>query len=360
MKFVHIADMHFDSPFVNLSDKEVMGDLRRFEQRKIFKKVIEYIKQEKVENLFISGDLYEHQYVKQSTIEYINRLFQEIPNTKIWIAPGNHDPYLKNSYYHQFAWSENVTIFENKINKIELPEMDIYGFGFGDFYCTNSGIENIEIKNKDKINVLIIHGTLDGASLEDKQYLSISKKMLQEKGFDYIALGHIHKPYYDTQTMQKIVYPGSTSSLGFDELGEHGMIVGNLEKNNLKYEFIPLDEEEFKEITMDVTDVFSKEDLIEKINDLSIQSNQYVKIKLEGNRNFEINPYEILKLVINDRVIKIKDYTKIAIDIDKLSNENTLRGIFANIMKEKLEEDISKEEKDIIEKAIEIGLEALK
>lgn len=30
MKFVHIADMHFDSPFVNLSDKEVMGDLRRF------------------------------------------------------------------------------------------------------------------------------------------------------------------------------------------------------------------------------------------------------------------------------------------------------------------------------------------
>lgn len=38
MKFVHIADMHFDSPFVNLSDKEVMGDLRRFEQRKFLKK----------------------------------------------------------------------------------------------------------------------------------------------------------------------------------------------------------------------------------------------------------------------------------------------------------------------------------
>lgn len=81
--------------------------------------------------------------------------------------------------------------------------MDIYGFGFGDFYCTNSGIENLEIKNKDKINVLIIHGTLDGASLEDKQYLSISKKMLQEKGFDYIALGHNHKPYYDTPNNAK-------------------------------------------------------------------------------------------------------------------------------------------------------------
>ena len=32
MKFVHIADMHFDSPFVNLSDKESLGDLRTKEK----------------------------------------------------------------------------------------------------------------------------------------------------------------------------------------------------------------------------------------------------------------------------------------------------------------------------------------
>ena len=44
MKFVHIADMHFDSPFVNLSDKEGLGELRRLNQRKAFKRVIDYIK----------------------------------------------------------------------------------------------------------------------------------------------------------------------------------------------------------------------------------------------------------------------------------------------------------------------------
>ena len=31
MKFVHIADMHFDSPFVNLSSKEMLGDIRRLD-----------------------------------------------------------------------------------------------------------------------------------------------------------------------------------------------------------------------------------------------------------------------------------------------------------------------------------------
>ena len=55
MKFVHIADMHFDSPFVNLSEKDIMGDIRRLEQRKVFKKIIEYI-QEKGEKMgFFSG-----------------------------------------------------------------------------------------------------------------------------------------------------------------------------------------------------------------------------------------------------------------------------------------------------------------
>ena len=85
MKFVHIADMHFDSPFVNLSEKDIMGDLRRLEQRKVFKKIIEYIKENNIEYLFIAGDLYEHKYIRKSTIEYINNLFKEIENTKIFI-----------------------------------------------------------------------------------------------------------------------------------------------------------------------------------------------------------------------------------------------------------------------------------
>ena len=39
MKFVHIADMHFDSPFIALSDKGNLGEQRRIEQRKAFKKI---------------------------------------------------------------------------------------------------------------------------------------------------------------------------------------------------------------------------------------------------------------------------------------------------------------------------------
>ena len=359
MKFIHIADMHFDSPFVNLSDKDIMGDLRRLEQRKAFKKVIEYIKENDIKYLFISGDLYEHKYVKKSTIEYINNLFKEIPETKILISPGNHDPKIKNSYYNKFEWNDNVKIFGSKIEKVELPEVDIYGYGFDDFYCTDSGIENFEIENKNKINILIIHGTLDGASIEEKQYNSMTKKMLKQKGFDYIALGHIHTRDYNSEENQNIIYPGSTISLGFDELGEHGMILGEVEKESINLKFIPLDEEEFIEINLDVSDLFSIEELIEKINSLKIEENQYVKIILIGNRNFEINIYELLKFIENKKIIKIKNKTKLGYDLDKIINETTLKGLFAKEMKEKLNGITDAEEKEIIEKAIEVGFEAL-
>ena len=360
MKFVHIADIHFDSPFINLSDRETFGDLKRLEQRKVFKKVIEYIKENNIEYLFISGDLYEHQYIRQSTIEYINNLFKEIPETKIFISPGNHDPYIKNSYYNKFNWNENVKIFNSKIEKIELPEVDIYGFGFDDFYCTDCGIENFEIENKNKLNILVIHSTISGANIEEKQYNSIPRKLLEEKGFDYVATGHIHKLDYNTYENQNIVYPGSTIALGFDELGEHGMIVGEIEKNKINLEFIPLNETEFIEINLDVTEIISKDELIEKINELEIREAQFAKIILIGKRNFEIDRYELYKFTKNERIIKIKDHTKINYNLEKLANNTTLKGIFASEMLEKLKNnDLQEDEIQIIEKAIEIGFEAL-
>lgn len=349
MKFIHIADVHFDRPFVNLADKDGMGELRRLEQRRVFKEVISKVKEEKVDCLFISGDLYEHQYVKKSTIEFINNCFKDIPDTKVFIAPGNHDPFLKNSYYSKFLWNNNVVIFDYDGDKIELPDIDIYGYGFNDFSC--SGFDLVDKLNNDKANILVIHGTLDGA---EEKYNSISKKELEK--FDYVAMGHIHKPMYDG----KIVYPGSMISLGFDEIWDHGYILGEINLEGLKKEFIKLNSGEFIEKKIDVTKILSSEELIEKINDIEVLENQFVKVVLVGKREFEINTSEIYKLINNERIIKIKNMTEIAYDLEKISRESTLKGIFAKEMLEKINSECSMEEKEILEKAVEIAFDALK
>ena len=358
MKFIHMADMHFDSPFTVLNTRGNLGEKRRLEQREVFKKIIQYIKENQIEYFFIAGDLYEHQYIRESTIQYINSLFKEISNTKIYITPGNHDPKILNSFYEKYKWSDNVKIFNNNVEIVENDDADIYGCGFNDFYFEKSEIENIQIKNKDKINILITHGTLDGGNTTNFEYNPIHKNILKQIGFDYVALGHIHKLDYNTEQNQRIVYPGSTISLGFDELGKHGVILGEITKENISLEFLNMDLKEFKEINMDISDILSEEELIEKINELELSSNIFYKINLIGKRNFEINIYNLYKFILNENIIKLKDKTQVNIDINKIANEINLKGLF---LKEILEDEknniISSEQ---AEKIIEIGLNVLK
>lgn len=183
MKFLHIADLHFDTPLISLKNNRDLIKKRRAEHRQIFSDVINLVKQENIEFLFISGDMFEQKFVEKSTIEFIISSFQLIPDTKIFIAPGNHDPLIKNSPYLIYEWPENVTIFTGEIGMFSFDDINVYGIGFTDYEFVTDEIANIEIEDKNKLNVLVVHGTLDGGS---KKYLDIKRKDLEK--FDYVAL----------------------------------------------------------------------------------------------------------------------------------------------------------------------------
>ena len=357
MKFVHMADMHFDIPFTVLNNRNKLGEKRRLEQREAFKKIIEYIKENNIEYFFIAGDLYENEYIRKSTVEYINNLFKEIPNTKIYITPGNHDPYINGSMYKTIKWSENVKIFNSQIETIENDDCNIYGFGFNNFYCRTSDIQDIVLNNKEKLNILITHGTLNGGTIEDMEYNPLNKNKLKQIGFDYIALGHIHKSSYNDEENQRIVYPGSPISMGFDELGKHGVIVGELTKEKINLEFLPIDKREFKEEEINISNINNIEELIEKINDLKLEENIFYKLILIGDKNFEININNLFKYINNENIIKIKNNTKLKINLEELSKEKNLKKLFIKEILEELRKN--NYDKNTLENILEIGLEIL-
>lgn len=320
MKFVHIADIHLDIPFKTISQRADLGSTRRLEQRDALKKVVQFILENQIEYLFISGDLYEQQYVRESTITYLNSLFSQILDTKIYIVPGNHDPYIVNSFYKTYKWENNVKIFTQNVEKVENDDVNIYGFGFNNFEMRENQLDEIKIEDTSKPNILITHG-----DIIESMYNPMSINKLKEKGFDYVALGHIHK----RDDSSNIVYPGSLISLGFDELGAHGMIVGEIIDKKVYKQFIKIDEREFIETEIDVSDIFSQEELIEKINQINTDNNLY-KIILKGYRNFPIN---INIKLINKNIIKIKNNTKLKIEINE--NNSTLKGIFLKKLNQK-------------------------
>ena len=182
MKFIHIADMHMDMPLVSLKGNKELSKRRKIEQRYAFKRVIEYIKENKIDLLFISGDIFEQKYVTEDTINYLISSFKEIKNTRIYITPGNHDPLIKSSPYNFYSWPDNVFIFNGEVGKDSINEIDIYGIGFEDYTMESDAIKNIQVE-KIKTNILITHGTLNGSS---KKYHDIKQEWL--KDFDYVAL----------------------------------------------------------------------------------------------------------------------------------------------------------------------------
>ena len=172
-----------------------------------------------------------------------------------------------------------------------------------------------------------------------------------------MALGHIHKIDYNSKPNQRIVYPGSTVSLGFDELGKHGMIVGNVEKDKIELEFVPIDNKEFIIKEIDVTELLDLDELATIINGIQFSENEYYKISLVGRRNFEIDLYKLNKLIINSNIIKVKDYTKMNYDLEKISKENTLKGLFVKEILQKMQD--SPEDEEILQNALDIGFEIL-
>ncbi len=118
-----------------------------------------------------------------------------------------------------------------------------------------------------------------------------------------------------------------------------------------------MDTKEFIEIELDVTNILSEESLVEKINTFSYEDNKYYKILFIGQRNFEIKLNEIKKLIDNIQVIKLKDKTKLAINLEEIAKESSLRGFFVSELLDRITQH--PEEKERILKVIEVGLVAM-
>lgn len=134
------------------------------------------------------------------------------------------------------------------------------------------------------------------------------------------------------------------------------MISGEINESTkeLSLEFIQIDNKEFIEIEVDITDILSVEELIQKINEMVFENNKYIKIILTGARKLELETSKILNQLIAPNIIKLKDKTNLKIDMEMLSKQNNLKGLFVKTLLEKIEEEPENKEK--IEKAIEIGL----
>lgn len=366
IKFIHFSDLHLDNPFTSMGPDIGKINCRRQDLLDVFDGIINIAKEENADILLISGDLYEHFYVKKSTITYINKKFEEISATKVFIVPGNHDPYINNSYYKNFQWSSNVYILSEDRPKVELESMNlcVYGLGFEGFYKESSLKDELRDVNIDRVNILLVHGTVD-MNFTRKAYNLLSSEELSKLNMDYIALGHFHNRIDDLGKKGVIYNAGSPEPLGFDEEGEHGIYIGEINKEILNLDYRNVNVKQYKTVAINIEGINSDEQIAENIRLLlgeGTLSNFLLCIELKGYRNGEYLPdkAKIKKLIGGDVFYAdIIDRTLPGYDYEELKKEPGLKGLFVRKLLDRVDRAKSEKEKYLLMKSLYYGVEAI-
>ncbi|MFA7186044.1 MAG: metallophosphoesterase [Victivallales bacterium] len=338
IKIFHCADLHLDSPF-SLSTP-AQAEQRKIELRSAFTSAIMVAKQEKVELFFISGDLFDSEYVTRDTAELLISEFNSFPDCRFFISPGNHDPYNDISPYKTVAFPQNVHIFGGIKEKVEIPELNVnvYGVGFTSMTYMSSPAVGYGQLDKSKINILVCHGDMTSPLSSNGP---VTKAEIAQSGFDYIALGHIHAPsgvckeggtYY--------AYPGCLEGRSFDEPGYHGALIGTVSKGEVNLKSMRFSKRRYETIRVDVTDVYGKSAIIETIRGIirPYGNDTAIRVIMTGTvpEPLIITPAEIGKGYEYPFRIEIIDSTVPSIDFTKLERDTTLKGVFYSKMTDRL------------------------
>ncbi len=294
---------------------------------------------EEVDLLLIAGDLFHRQPLMRELKE-VNYLFSKLTKTKVVFIVGNHDYLKPDSYYHSFAWSKNVhALLNGHMGCIEFPELDVnvYGLSYHQREITENLYDRMSAPGKAKYEILLAHGG-------DEKHIPFKKETMLGLGYDYVALGHIHKPQVLVEN--KMIYAGALEPTDKNDLGPHGYVKGEITEAGVKAEFVPSAKRENIHLELQVDEHMTngslKELLREKIQELGLEN--IYKFILTGFRDADI-VFELENVMNFGNIIEIIDETKPALDFEKLylKNRDNLFGKYIEHFKDSEEDSIERQ-----------------
>lgn len=344
MKIIHCADLHLASKIDKKSEK--VSEERKSAVRTTFSKLVEFAKENGVEVILLSGDVFDSNKPTKKDKDFFYSTVASTPEIDFLYLKGNHDQY-------EVAGEEikNLKTFTDKWTSYDYGNISFTGIEMTKDNCERY-YQTLSL-DKDKINIVLLHGQV--SSTVGYEQIKISN--LANKYIDYLALGHIHS-YSDGVIDQrgKYAYSGCIEGRGFDEVGPKGFVFLDV-ADKVEYKFVEFASRTIKEIDVDITGAVSIPEVIRKVKEaLGTDTKNIYRINLVGevSYNVVITDDDILSYFNNYYYIDIKNKVKTAIDISKYQNDLSLRGEF--IRKVSSDVSLSEEEKNEI---ISLGLRVL-
>lgn len=364
IKILHCADIHIGAAESFLG---AFAAKRRIETLITFEKIIDTAAANGVRIVAIVGDLFNSNDVESSLYEPVFKKIADVPDIKVIFAAGNHDPLNPSSPFFGRKLPNNLYVLGTKDSCIDFEDIGVrvYGRSFQSVYMCGEKRFTLLPPDDEKINLMVLHGELKGDL--SSEYNPITSEFIENSGMDYIALGHIHK----RSEIMKLAntyyaYSGCAEGQGFDECDEKGVYIGNIGKGICELEFLPISKRRHIRESIDITGAdtpYNVSELIistlEKKYGEDFSKNLY-RIELIGKAFDEtVNNLSEITARLSDRLyfVKLKDKTEPNYNLEELSNEISLKGLFVKNMLRKIGESEG-EEKETLKYALNIGIKA--
>jgi len=231
IKFFHTADIHLDSPLKGLeAHEDAPVEEIRGATRRAFDNLIDLAIEEEVNFILIAGDLYDGAWKDYNTgLFFASRMGRlSKAGIKVFIVSGNHD--AASQITKALLLPDNVTLFSSKKpQSVHLDELGV--IIHGQSYSIRAVTENITAQypqnDPNYFNIGLLHTSLTGREGHEN-YAPCTVDDLKSKGYDYWALGHVHKREI-VSFDPWIVFPGNIQGRHIKETGAKGATLVTVE-----------------------------------------------------------------------------------------------------------------------------------
>lgn len=260
MKFLHLADLHLGK---RLNDVSFLED-----QVRLLCQVEEIARNEQADAVLIAGDVYQKASPQSEAMAAFDQFITRLKSMglRVFVISGNHDSAQRISYFSSLLKQTGVYVseaFDGHLQQVTLQD------GYGEIvvsllpflkpvqvrqFYPDEKIETYQDAMQTvlrhspvepaKRNVLVCHQFITGAEISDSEEKTlggldnIDASVFAD--FDYVALGHIHKPQKCTR--ETLRYAGSLMKYSFSEVNQKKSVtvVEMGEKGNVVVHTVPL------------------------------------------------------------------------------------------------------------------------
>ncbi len=268
IKFLHTADIHLDSPLKGLEvHEEAPLEELRGATRRAFDKLIELALEKEVSFILIAGDLYDGDWKDYNTgLFFASRMGRlDQAGIKVFIVSGNHD--AASQITKTMPLPDNVVLFSSKQpQSVKLDEIDfaIHGQSYSSRAVTDNLAEKYPPCDPNYFNIGLLHTSLTGREGHEN-YVPCSPDDLISKGYDYWALGHIHKREVVCKDPM-IIFPGNLQGRHIKETGAKSATLVTVDNGRISaVEECELDVLRWSLCHLDLTGCECKETLYEMV-----------------------------------------------------------------------------------------------